>query len=177
MSLWRKSVGQTGAGLPADGDGDMDVDQDDYLVWRANFGRTAAAATSANVLISSGSTSTSAIAIAATTSSESSDSVVAAAAREQALFNWPTTAAAAKADKVKGANWLNTVVADSATMNRQLLLAAQSDLTDDSHREVTISSDSERRAEISYVDDIFTELGVYRREVAQADNLLACTLK
>ena len=38
--VWRKSEGQTGAGLPADGDGDMDVDENDYLVWRANFGRT-----------------------------------------------------------------------------------------------------------------------------------------
>ena len=36
--VWRKSVGQTGAGLAADGDGDMDVDENDYLVWRANFG-------------------------------------------------------------------------------------------------------------------------------------------
>ena len=38
--LWRKTEGQTGAGLAADGDGDLDVDGDDYLLWRANFGAT-----------------------------------------------------------------------------------------------------------------------------------------
>jgi hypothetical protein len=36
--LWRKTQGQTGAGLLADGDGDLDVDNDDYALWRTHFG-------------------------------------------------------------------------------------------------------------------------------------------
>jgi hypothetical protein len=39
--VWRKTLGQTGAGLAADGDGDMQVDDDDFDVWRANFGQLA----------------------------------------------------------------------------------------------------------------------------------------
>jgi sugar lactone lactonase YvrE len=36
--VWRDSLGQTGAGLPADGDSDGSVDNDDYGVWRGHFG-------------------------------------------------------------------------------------------------------------------------------------------
>ena len=39
--VWRKTVGSS-EDLRADGDGDADGDQDDYAVWRANFGRTSA---------------------------------------------------------------------------------------------------------------------------------------
>jgi hypothetical protein len=38
--LWRKTLGSTDD-LRADGDGDADIDQDDYGVWRANFGAVA----------------------------------------------------------------------------------------------------------------------------------------
>jgi hypothetical protein len=37
-SVWRKTFGQTGAGLAADGDGDYLVDVGDFHVWRAHFG-------------------------------------------------------------------------------------------------------------------------------------------
>jgi hypothetical protein len=40
--VWRKSVGQTGLSLAADGDGSQAVDDDDYLVWQMNFGETVA---------------------------------------------------------------------------------------------------------------------------------------
>jgi T5SS/PEP-CTERM-associated repeat protein len=36
--VWRKTLGQTGAGLAADGDGNNLVDSGDYAVWRARFG-------------------------------------------------------------------------------------------------------------------------------------------
>jgi hypothetical protein len=36
--VWRRSVGQTGAVLAADGDQDHQIEADDYNVWRANFG-------------------------------------------------------------------------------------------------------------------------------------------
>jgi hypothetical protein len=36
--VWRKTLGQTGAGLAADGNGDNQVGSDDYDLWRANFG-------------------------------------------------------------------------------------------------------------------------------------------
>jgi hypothetical protein len=35
---WRKTAGQTGAGLAADGNGDRVVDDDDYLIWRRHLG-------------------------------------------------------------------------------------------------------------------------------------------
>jgi hypothetical protein len=38
--VWRNSVGQVGAGLPADGNGNGQIDAADYNLWRANFGRT-----------------------------------------------------------------------------------------------------------------------------------------
>jgi hypothetical protein len=39
--VWRKTLGQMGSGLAADGNGDNEIDADDYNVWRTNFGRTA----------------------------------------------------------------------------------------------------------------------------------------
>jgi hypothetical protein len=36
--LWRKSNGQSGMGLAADGDGSLHVDQGDYTFWRQRFG-------------------------------------------------------------------------------------------------------------------------------------------
>ena len=36
--LWRKSLGQSGTGLVADGDGDHTITQADYDIWRAHFG-------------------------------------------------------------------------------------------------------------------------------------------
>jgi beta-glucanase (GH16 family) len=45
--LWRKSLGQSGIGLPADGSGNGTIDNVDYLVWRNNFG---VAATASGVL-------------------------------------------------------------------------------------------------------------------------------
>ena len=38
--VWRKTNGQTGAGLAADGDGSGTVDDADYNFWRAHFGST-----------------------------------------------------------------------------------------------------------------------------------------
>ena len=40
-------LGQTGAGLAADGDGDLDVDQDDYTYWKNRFGNTSGSGSSA----------------------------------------------------------------------------------------------------------------------------------
>jgi hypothetical protein len=142
--VWRKSDGQTGAGLPADGDGDMDVDQDDYLLWRANFGKTSVLATAAS--------------FAAIDSALESDSPVsvAAAAREQALLDWPTTAAAAKTDKVKGARWLS---AATSGVNLDLLLAIQGGAVE--YREVEIESDAadDGSGEASDRDEVFAVLG------------------
>jgi hypothetical protein len=39
-AIWRKSAGQTGFGLAADGDGDNHVDADDYLIWREHIGQS-----------------------------------------------------------------------------------------------------------------------------------------
>jgi hypothetical protein len=43
--MWRRTSGQTGSGLAADGDRNGKVDQADYDLWRTNFG--AALATTA----------------------------------------------------------------------------------------------------------------------------------
>jgi mannan endo-1,4-beta-mannosidase len=40
-TVWRDSLGQSGAGLPADGDGDGVIGDGDYAVWRLYFGQTA----------------------------------------------------------------------------------------------------------------------------------------
>jgi hypothetical protein len=45
--VWRTTLGQTGAGLAADGDWSGQVDEGDYRVWRANFGRISASYNSA----------------------------------------------------------------------------------------------------------------------------------
>jgi hypothetical protein len=39
--VWRHTLNQTGAGLPADGNNDGVVNPDDYDVWRAHFGQSA----------------------------------------------------------------------------------------------------------------------------------------
>jgi hypothetical protein len=38
-AVWRKTLGQTGAGLAADGNGNHQVDAGDFDVWRAHFGQ------------------------------------------------------------------------------------------------------------------------------------------
>jgi hypothetical protein len=38
--LWRNTLGQSGAGLAADGNGNNTIDAGDYNVWRSNFGRS-----------------------------------------------------------------------------------------------------------------------------------------
>jgi hypothetical protein len=45
-TVWRDTVGQTGAGLAADGNGDGQVNQLDYDVWTTNFGDTSGASSS-----------------------------------------------------------------------------------------------------------------------------------
>jgi hypothetical protein len=37
-TVWRDSLGRTGAGLAADGNGNGIVDQADFNVWKSNFG-------------------------------------------------------------------------------------------------------------------------------------------
>jgi hypothetical protein len=44
--VWRKTLGDVGAGLPADGNNDGMIDADDYNLWRTNFGRSASAGAS-----------------------------------------------------------------------------------------------------------------------------------
>jgi hypothetical protein len=39
-TVWRNSLGRTGAGLAADGNGDSRVDAGDYGVWKTNFGES-----------------------------------------------------------------------------------------------------------------------------------------
>ncbi len=40
-TIWRNTLGQTAASLPADGNGDLHVDRNDYLLWRRTFGQPA----------------------------------------------------------------------------------------------------------------------------------------
>jgi hypothetical protein len=42
-TVWRDTLGQSGANLAADGDGDEFVDADDYTVWKTNFGQSGSA--------------------------------------------------------------------------------------------------------------------------------------
>jgi hypothetical protein len=42
--LWRRTVGQSGAGLNADGNGDRTVDQNDFTFWQQRFGLVTSAA-------------------------------------------------------------------------------------------------------------------------------------
>lgn len=46
--LWRNFIGQTGAGMSADGSGNDIIDNSDYDVWRAHFGQTAGSGTGAS---------------------------------------------------------------------------------------------------------------------------------
>jgi hypothetical protein len=161
--VWRKSVGQTGAGLPADGDGDMDVDEADYGVWRANFGETAAPPVATSVL-GSGDSKTAAAANVTVTNNdlsliERAESVAAAAAREQALFDWPTTAAAAKADKIKAADSRDSA-RESSVLNQELLLAIQSSAVGNHEVEVDSDDADDGSDDAADVDEVFAELGL-----------------
>jgi hypothetical protein len=49
--VWRRSLGNVGAGLAADGDWSGIVDIGDYHVWRANFGQTTTGAATANAAV------------------------------------------------------------------------------------------------------------------------------
>jgi hypothetical protein len=48
---WRRTLGNAGAGLSADGDWSGEVDEGDYNVWRSNFGLQTAASTSAPAFV------------------------------------------------------------------------------------------------------------------------------
>jgi hypothetical protein len=43
-TVWRDTLGQSGAGLPADGDGNGMVQPADYTFWKARFGNTSGSA-------------------------------------------------------------------------------------------------------------------------------------
>ena len=49
--VWRNTLGQTGAGLAADGDGNQEVDSGDYQVWRTHFGQTAGSGSGAGIAV------------------------------------------------------------------------------------------------------------------------------
>jgi hypothetical protein len=49
--LWRKTLGQMRAGLPADGDNNGQIDGGDYDVWRAHFGQAGGTASLAHIAI------------------------------------------------------------------------------------------------------------------------------
>ena len=80
---------------------------------------------------------------------------VAAAAREQALFDWPTTAAAAKADKVK-----NAAVVDRHVIAPESRLIPRDSKRDATDRQFKIDSDADDRSldETGESDEIFAEL-------------------
>jgi hypothetical protein len=46
--VYRKTLGQSGAGLVADGNGNNLIDSGDYGVWRAHFGQTAGSGSGAS---------------------------------------------------------------------------------------------------------------------------------
>jgi hypothetical protein len=48
--FWRKSMGQTGANLPADGNGNNEIDSNDLVTWRLHFGENLAGAGSGSSL-------------------------------------------------------------------------------------------------------------------------------
>jgi hypothetical protein len=50
-TVWRDTLGATGANLPADGDGDQIIGPGDYQVWRTNFGAAGATALSAVAVV------------------------------------------------------------------------------------------------------------------------------
>jgi hypothetical protein len=45
--LWRKTLGQSGTGLPADGSGNGSIGQEDYDIWKQHFGNTSGSGTGA----------------------------------------------------------------------------------------------------------------------------------
>jgi len=47
-TVWRKTLGQVGTGLAADGNGNGSIDIGDYSVWRTHFGQTAASGSGAS---------------------------------------------------------------------------------------------------------------------------------
>ena len=47
--VWRKSMGQTGATLAADGNGNFVVDSNDLFTWRAHFGQSVSAGTGSEI--------------------------------------------------------------------------------------------------------------------------------
>ena len=47
-TVWRNTLGQSGIGLPADGDGDNTVTSLDYGIWKMNYGETAGSGSVAN---------------------------------------------------------------------------------------------------------------------------------
>jgi hypothetical protein len=48
--VWRKTLGQTGAGLAADGNANNQIDQGDFDTWRAHLGQTAGSGASATAI-------------------------------------------------------------------------------------------------------------------------------
>jgi hypothetical protein len=49
--VWRKSLGETGSDLPADGNNNEEIDAPDYDAWRTNFGRTVASTSFAPAVV------------------------------------------------------------------------------------------------------------------------------
>src|SRR5262249_15000289 len=49
--VWRKTLGQTAAGLPADGDNSGTIDAGDFDVWKAHFGNTAGTGTAIDAAV------------------------------------------------------------------------------------------------------------------------------
>lgn len=50
--VWRNSRGQTGAGLPSDGDGNGEVDDADLQMWRDHFGQSVGGASGSGLAVS-----------------------------------------------------------------------------------------------------------------------------
>lgn len=48
-TVWRDSLGSSGAGLAADGDGNNVIDTNDYSIWRANYGNSSGAGSVSSV--------------------------------------------------------------------------------------------------------------------------------
>jgi hypothetical protein len=166
--VWRKSDGQTGAGLPADGDGDGDVDADDYNVWRANFGRTAIA-----MVLPGAATAVATAANAAQSSGDDSagDSLAAASARDLAIGDLARSSLSRSAQSVRGgAGRTGTAVADEIDqidqIDHQLLLAIQGYDVDQPQPAATSSLVDDGSGDAFDVDEIFSELGAEFVELA-----------
>jgi hypothetical protein len=50
-TIWRDTLGQTGAGLAADGNHNNMIDAGDYDVWKTNFGTTSGGGAAAAALV------------------------------------------------------------------------------------------------------------------------------